>query len=123
MQGLRPPQLILFDVRLSPKAKGHSERTERHGGSGNPPQPIEPAADHEVTHHLSAVHEQHEHDHDRRSQYAVDDSAPVESFDRIERNEVERYAETSRHQENAVERHGLPRLAREPDRPFPALTD
>src|SRR5580698_5805476 len=74
---------------LKENGRAHTYNTERHRNGGRPTEPIEAALYGEISHHLFAANKYHQHHHDGRSQYAIDDRAPVERLDRIKLGKIE----------------------------------
>jgi hypothetical protein len=99
----------------------HADDAKRHRHSGSPAEPIEPAFDDETAHDLLFPDEEHEDDHDRRGQDAIDDSAPVKRLDWIDRCKIECDTQKARECKYHVKRDRRFRFAREPDGPFTAF--
>jgi hypothetical protein len=79
-----------FDLLdLTSPGREHTDRRGPHDGSREPSEDGEPLRQHELSHNRPARGHEHDHRHNRHRRDAVDDGAPDQRLDWIERSEVE----------------------------------
>ena len=95
---------------------GHDRRRE-------PAQALEPRTQGKLTHDLLTRPERHDHCYDRHCRDAVDDRAPKQSLDGIERREIEHRSDQTCRRDDAVKPLGSSRTLSKPDSPLRSLAD
>ena len=100
----------------------HCNDAKRHCSRGHPAQPPQGAADGKLTHHSAICCYPHHDEHDRYCHGAINDGAPVQSLDRVNRTERDRGAKDGGRCQYRVERDSLLRLPSQSYRPSAALS-